>query len=430
MLKTGHSDARRYQHTRWNFGVMVLGTGAWVAGLAFVEPIAVLPVLITSLGGSQLVVGLASAAQQATWVLPHLLAVSMALRRPRKKPLVFYPCLITRLPFLLIAIAFSLSWASTHERALLYLVIAVYAFFFLGEGLSNVSWYDILARSVPPTRRGRLVGGMQVVGGVLAIGSGAVVQRTLSDSSLPFPQNYGRLFVFLTIGMGLATVALALIREPPGDASPREEPAARFIRSIPEMLRRYPLLRRMVPVQLLCGFSAAAAPFYAVHASSRLHLPPSVGGLFIWAATIGAVVAGFVYGYFSDRFGSTRVIRSTACMVVLAPLLALLVPFFARAAGLESGLAYLYGLVFIAHGTIWGGTWMGFGNYILEIAPAALRPSFVALRVVFSLPIAVMPIMGGLICRVVSFEALFLLVAVGGIASVVYAWRLEEPRMA
>jgi len=419
-----------WSHLTWNFVVIVLDASFFFFAFSFLDPVAILPVLLSDLSSSRVIVGLMTALQRAGWLVPQLLAASFVLHRPRKKPFVIYPCLISRIPFLALAVIFNLDWAAQHPSGALLLLILGYSVFFFGDGLSGVPWHDIIGRSIPAGLRGRFFGSIQLLGGLLALGAGAVVRRVLADKSLPFPHNYGRLFIFLAAGMVLSTICLALIRERPGPTLDEAQPLRRLLRAIPSTLRRHPRLRQSVVGQILCGLAGLAVPFYAVYAHSRLGLPEAVGGLFIWAATVGSVGASFIWAYLSDRLGSTAVIRAVSWLVIAVPLAALVAPPLTRAAGLGSAMAYPYSVVFLLNGAVWGGMWIGFTNYTLEIAPAEIRPLFLGLQSTLSAPTVLMPLLGGWLVSVIPFEALFGLVAVSGIASLVYVHRLPEPRRA
>jgi MFS family permease len=416
------------RHLHWNFAVIVLDASFFVCALAFLDPVVILPVLLSDLSGSQVIVGLMSALQRAGWLIPQLLAASFVLHRPRKKPFVVYPCLFSRLPFLGLAIVFNLAWAADHPRAALLLLLLGFSLFFFGDGLCGVPWHDIIGRTIPAQLRGRFFGSMQFLGGLLAVGAGAVVRSVLSNPALPFPTNYGRLFLLLVAGMTLSTICVALIREPPGPSLEQPQPLPRLLRAIPSTLRLHPRLRRVIVGQILCGLAGLAVPFYAIYAHSRLHLPESVGGLFIWAGTVGSVGASFIWAYLSDRRGSTAVIRAVSWLMIAAPAAGLLAPALAAIMGTGQAIAYLYSLVFLVNGASWGGMWIGFTNYVLEIAPAEIRPLFLGLQSTLAAPTVFMPLLGGWLLDLLSFHILFLLVVVAGLVSVIYVYRLPEPR--
>ena len=411
---------------RWNFIVIVLDATFFFAGMAFLDPVAILPVLLNDLSGSRVIVGLMSGLQRAGWLIPQLLGASFVLHRPRKKPFVLFPCLIGRISFYVFAVVFNLDWAATHQRGALLLLMLGYVFFFFSDGLGGVPWHDIIGRTIPVQLRGRFFGSIQFCGGVFAVGSGAIVHSVLADKSLAFPHNYGRLFIFLTIGMTLSTVCLALIREPHGPAFDDPQPLLKLLRAIPSTLRQFPRLRRAIIGQTLCGVGGIAVPFYAVYAESKLGLPASAGGTFIWAGTLGSVGASVIWAYLSDRHGSTRVIRAASWLVVATPMSALLIPAIARSAA----MGYLYPLVFLLNGAIWGGMWLGFTNYILEIAPDDIRPLFLGLQATLCAPTMFMPLIGGWLLGLISYQTLFALSAAAGVIGLVYVYRLAEPRLA
>ncbi len=417
-----------YPYTRWNFVVIVIDAGFFMASLAFIDPVAVLPVLLTNLNASALLIGLMGAIQRAGWLLPQLLVTSFVLHRERKLPFVIYPVVISRLPLIALAVLFNTKWGAANSPVLLFFTVASFAFFFFGDGIVGVPWHDICARTIPPTLRGRFFGSIQFLSGLLGIGAGELVRRVLADPAVSFPFNYGRLFLFLCLGMTVSTVFVSLIKEPKTGATTEARSLPRIIRAIPSTLRRYPLLRRLIVCQLLCGIPLLAMPFYAVYAIERLHLPPAVAGRFVQAAILGGAAASMIWASLSDRFGSTRVLRGVSWAIVGVPLSALLVPPLVRLLGVEDAIAYCYALVFLLNGSTWGGTWIGFTNYLLEIAPDDIRPLFLGLQATLASPIVAMPFLGGWLLGFMSFQALFSLAAAGGILALIYVYRLREPR--
>ena len=56
-------------------------------------------------------------------------------------------------------------------------------------------------------------------------------------------------------------------------------------------------------------------------------------------------------------------------------------------------------------------SWSGFQSALLELAPATERPTFAALNAVLILPVAVLPLLAGLLLQGWSYVALFALTA-------------------
>ena len=426
------ADARagepQYPFTGWNFVVITLDAAFFFAGLAFIDPLIVLPILVDKIAGSQVLVGLMSTIQRAGWIVPQLLATSFVLHHRRKKPFVMWPVVLSRIPFVVLAAAFSLPGAGDHVKALLLLLIGIYAVFFFGDGLVGVPWHDIIARTIPPKLRGRFFGSINVFGGILIIGAGQIVKRVLADPSLGFPQNYGRLFIFLCVCMGLSTFFLALMKEPTGSALDERQPFRRIVRLIPSTLRQYRPLLRVVIAQNIMGITGLALPFYALYAHKRLGVPEPYGGTFIQVGILGLMVASILWAFLNDRHGPLTVLRGVAFLGITVPIAALAVPPLVRALGAPEHMPQAYSLVFFLSSAAGSGMWMGITNYVLEIAPDDIRPLFLGLSATLSAPVVVMPLIGGVLLDLIAYEVLFAIVGVAALASAIYVSTLERPR--
>jgi len=418
----------QYPFTGWNFIVITLDAAFFFAGLAFIDPLIVLPILVDKIAGSQVLVGLMSAIQRAGWIVPQLLATSFVLHHRRKKPFVMWPVVLSRLPFVVLAAAFSLPGAGDHVKALLLLLIGIYTVFFFGDGLVGVPWHDIIARTIPPKLRGRFFGSINVLGGMLIIGAGQIVKRVLADPSLPFPHNYGRLFIFLCACMGLSTFFLALMKEPTGSAFEERQPFGRIVRLIPSTLRRYRPLLRVIVAQNIMGITGLALPFYALYAHKRLGVPEPYGGTFIQVGILGLMAASVLWAFLNDRRGPLTVLRGVAFGAVTVPMAALGLPPLIRALGAQEHMAHAYSLVFFLSSAASSGMWMGVTNYVLEIAPDEVRPLFLGLSATLAAPVVLTPLIGGLLLGLIAYEVLFAIVGVAALASAIYIATLERPR--
>ncbi len=427
VMASAPQSEQRYPFTVWNFVILGADAAFFLAGLAFIDPVAVLPVLIEKLHGSQVTVGLMGAIQRAGWIIPQLLGTSFVLHRQRKKPFLVLPVLVSRLPFIPLAISFYLSPPGSGLQALLGALIGVYAIFFFCDGLVGVPWHDILARTIPPNIRGRFFAAINVVSGILAIGTGAAVRHVLADPSLPFPRNYGVLFIFLSACMALSTVCLLLIKEPRGTVVGERQSLLTIIRSVPATLRRYPALARLIIAQNMMGTVALALPFYAVYANTSLGLPESAAGIFIWAGIAGSLAASLVWAYCNDRCGPRLVLRGVSRLSVAAPLAAIAIPSVVRALHAEADMVYWYAVVFLLNSAAGAGIWMGITNYVFELAADDTRPLFLGLSSTLSAPIIFMPLIGGVLLGFISYQALFAIATAGAAVASVLVFRLEHP---
>lgn len=413
-----------YPNSRWNFIVLTLDASFFFAAVAIMDTVAVLPIFLRPLTQSTLVIGLLLTLYRAGLLLPQLPVASYLSHRPRKKPLFVAAAVLGRLPIALLAL-FVYLFAVPRAGLLLWLLIACYTVFFFSGGFTNVPWQDIIAKSIPPTMRGKLLGAIQVCGGLFALGAGEIVRRVLGDKTIPYPQNYTWLFLLFFVGLVISVGFIASIREPIRPVQEEPQGVGALLNQIPRALREIPAYRRMIIVQLLLGIGFMAQPFYIGHAQITLQVPPWFSGVFVWAATLGAIVGSVVWGLLSDRCGSARVIRGVSWVVFLAPVTAIIVPYLRLPAPTSY---YAYALVFALDKAVVNGIWLGFINYVLELVPEKERPCFIGMTAVLTVPMIIMPLLGGVLLNFVPYEVVFALTASGGLLGWFWARHLAEPR--
>lgn len=179
-----------------------------------------------------------------------------------------------------------------------------------------------------------------------------------------------------------------------------------YLARLPQAWRGNKLFQRMMFTRMLLAFLYLSLPFYAVYARRALGFPESTLGLFISAQMAGSILAGLLWGYVGDRYGNRTVIRLAGAAAASTPALALLSSVMARA-GL-SGLALVpYLLLFATIGCTLSGMWMGFTNYLLELVEDVDRPTYVGMMNTLTAPFTFLPILGGVLIQVLSYEVLF-----------------------
>jgi MFS family permease len=387
-------------HYRWNFRMLMVGYISFGTGITFISVSTVLPALAGELTRSAPLIGLVSTIFSGSWFLPQLLVARVLHGKPRQKPYLMIG-VAGRLALPVVAVAL---WGGLAKQpmAMLALCYACIGLFMLFDAFGSVPWFDIVARTIPASRRGRLVGISQVVVGVLGIGVGALVGLIMVSPRLPFPNNYALLFLLATIGFIPSSVALAFLREPPPEERrPAGDAAAMGGRELLKPLADAEF-RRFVACRLMVGMVDMAIPFFVGHAEGVLRLPRGMIGGFVIAQTLGGIVASGALGLVSERWGTRNVIRIGSAVTVLGPLLAL-----AAHLAHNSILSSAYPLVYFTLGVMNAIRMLGFSNYLLEIAPADRRPTYVGLANTLGGAVMFVPMLGGWLLQATSYSVLF-----------------------
>ena len=135
----------------------IAGAGAFFqGGAAAVDTTTVIAALVHGLTGQALAVGAAAGVARYGWLFPQLFVGYYAQRRMRRMPVYALgafgrvACLVT----LAALLAFAANRPRISVTLLFFTIWTVYAFV---SGIVAVPYNDIVARSVPPARRSRVL---------------------------------------------------------------------------------------------------------------------------------------------------------------------------------------------------------------------------------------------------------------------------------
>jgi hypothetical protein len=439
-------------HFKRNFILGILNGALVNLGLAFIDPFTVLPVFIARLGGSGAVVGLAAATYAAGWFLPQLFVSPFV--ETRRRVLGIY----TSMAFVRVA-AYSALVAAVMlvppDRATLLMtaVIGCFAVTTVSAGVTGVPFLEVTSKAIPAEARSGFFGMRRLVGGVLGIVAGLVVAIVLGGDNggsiwtrgrvydaaaallgragvtgLPFPVNYGVLFLFGTVFAALGYAVFAFFRESDGEVRPTRRSIGEITAAGLGLLRRVENYRLFFMVRVCWQFTAMAFPFYAMLAITRLDFGEASVGLFVSLWVGAGVISNWGWGRLGDAKGNRAVLVATAVMSIAPPIamLALL-----RESPGEAHAHHVFVLVassFLVNGAARSGRFIANMTYLLESVPREGRPVYVGFMNTLSAPFMLSPVIGGLLVQFLSFEVLFAVSALAAVANTILSWRLDEPR--
>ncbi|HDN04615.1 MAG TPA: MFS transporter [Chloroflexi bacterium] len=389
--------------------------GAFLAlSVALTQPTTVISSFIIDLTGSTIWVGGLSTVLTVAAALPQIFVARLIENRPRK------------MPFLLMGIYLRVaSWAvlagliysvgAEQPQSLAWVLIIMLAVFYAGGGFANIPYTDIIGKVIPAHRRGAFFGGKQALAGPLAVGAAFAAQRILAK--VDYPNNYALLFGLASIGLGVASLGFWLINEPQDRLKDnRVESWGKYWKQLRETGKK---LKELAVIELLTGFSLMSLPFYVVYAREEVNAPLEAAGWYLLAQVIGGVLANLIWARLVDIAGSRKMVVACALTSTVIPILALgLTPL---------GWPALVPVFFIIGATISGRS-VGFQSALLELAPAAERPTFTGLNQVLILPLAFLTLMAGLFLEHGSYSVLFFLTSavVGAGALVALRWARQD----
>lgn len=251
------------------------------------------------------------------------------------------------------------------------LILLLLVVFSLARGFSSVASKDVVGKTIPKRRRGRLSGWSASAAGMITIGAGLALMLPVSqgeDGSI-----YPWLLV-LAAGLWLLAAAVyARVQEYEGETGGARNALDALKRL--NLLRRDRPFRRFVITRSLLLCSALSAPFYVTLAQQGLGSPAWLLGLFVIADGLAGLVSAPLWGRFADR-SSKRVMVAAALVTSGIGL----VVFAADHLGPDLvGQAWFlpaaYFMLSVAH----NGVRVGRQTYVIDLATGNRRTDYVAI---------------------------------------------------
>jgi hypothetical protein len=297
-------------------------------------------------------------------------------------------------------------------------VLGLVILFSLARGLCSVASKDVIGKTVPKTRRGRLTGFSAAVSGTLTFFVGlALVTWVGGEASFS-------LFAALLVaaaGLWLAASGLfAGINEEPGATGGGGNALHEALKRL-DILRTDPEFRRFVVVRALLISTALAGPYYVMLARESGGGGEMLG-LFVLASGLASSLSSAFWGRYADRSSRSVLMASAGMAACLGTLL-----FVLDLSGLlNAGLYWVVPLAFFVLSIAHTGVRVGRKTYILDLAGGERRTDYVAVsNTLIGLLLLATGLLGGL-TPVIGPSGMLLLLAMMSAAGIVLAFGLPE----
>lgn len=373
-----------------------------------------LPWLLASLGAPAWCLSLLVPIRESGSMLPQMAIGSVVRRMPIRKWTWVAGSVGQGISLALMAWA---AWTLKGLPAGL-VILGLLVVFSLCRGAASVAHKDVIGKTIPKTRRGRLSGWGGSISGLfgMLVGGGMAL---LSDSENPL------IYIGLLLGGTLlwivAAVIFSTIVEFPGETEGGRNGLQEGLAKL-ALLRDDVPFRRFVIARALAMGSGLAAPFYVTLARDDLGSAARYLGIFIAVEGLAGLLSAPIWGYWADH--SSRKVFATACG--LAGILSLLV-----AAGSWLGWAepiawWFYPLAFFGLGISHAGVRLGRKTYLVDMAEGNRRTDYVAVSNTVIGGLLLVSGLIGALAAMLSIEAAIAILAIAGLAGSVMGWRWKE----
>ncbi|MEI7904708.1 MAG: MFS transporter [Candidatus Firestonebacteria bacterium] len=405
-----------------NFRLGVANGAFFMLASTFISGNIVMPLFLQNFTGSKALIGLASAFLSLGWFLPQFFEGYFAEKKSTRMPIYRFAAWIRMVAFALLTFAVIL--LAENKTAFSVTVIMTLIFFYaFSGGISGLAFMDLVAKTIPVRRRGAFFGARLFFGGVLSLGGSWVVGKVISSEELVFPFNFVLLFLLAFIMISTAILLYMRVKEPAGHGVINRSFRDYYEDTI-ESVKQNSTYRRLIVTRWLCGASSIAFPFYVLNGINTLGISKNAVGAFLVAQVLGGIISNMFWGRLGDKKGNKLLLQLYAGLSLAAPAIALMASIFAP-------WKELYVLVFLILGIADSGATIGFFNFLLEISPESKRSSHIGFMHTVISPVLLISMLGGLLMdrfSGVTYNYIFLIAGLFGIAGLIMTFKLKEPR--
>ncbi len=386
-----------------------------MTGFRLVNTPTFMPAYLFLLSGSPVVVGLALATQHLGAFFSSVFGATAVEHRRRIVDLGLRYGWAMRLSVLGLALAGFL----LPPKFALYAVALFLGLLGVFSGMQNVLWNVLLTKTIPPARRGMLIGMRNFLGGMTAAAVAGYGGGYLVETNA-FGDGYATTFLLAFVLTSAGLTLLYLVREP-------DAPSVRAPVGVRERIGDIPILLQDKAfamyfwAQTLATFGALALPYYIIFVEKSQGLTGILVATLSAAFLVSQTVSNLGWGWLADRLGFKSVF----------------VPALLLWAGATVGLLFAGDIsailfCFVGIGAGYAGFLIAAQNMVLEFGTRSDLPMRIAMvNSAQSLVQVVGVVAGGQMAASLGFEVVFGVAALAKLAAAGMLWfYVRDPRRA
>jgi MFS family permease len=384
---TPQSSKANFRYFLWHSAFLALTTN-------FMDIDTVIPSLLIKAGGSAVHLGFLTAIMVGGASLFQLVFAGYLSNKTHKKKHLLIGINLRVLA--LLSLAFLLYSASRLPG--LFIILAIFFFisiFSLSGSFANVSYLDILGKSINEQKRKKFFSSKQVINSIGVFASALIVREMLRY--FDYPINYS--FLFLCAGLLLLVASLGFwkIREPVSIVKSKQS-LVQFLKVIPSEIKKNNNLKYYLLTINTLGMGISLLPFMILYAKENFGLSFELIGNFLLFRTLGMLFAGLFLYRFSKRFIYKQLLFLSLLLAGAIPVLGLIF----------SDNSFIYQLIFIFSGIFVATYKISISGVLLEISTNENRATYAGISGAGNILSTIFPLFAGVLISYIGYTFVFL----------------------
>jgi len=377
-----------------NFRSLVWHAAFLAFAQSFIDVDTVIPAMMVESGGSALQIGLLTAIMLGGSSFTQLFFAPFVSNFSFKKKFLLLG--INARMLALLAMGFMLYYNAyiSNDYRILFIFVLI-TIFSLGGAFANVSYTDILGKSIVQEKRKSFFSIRQIIGGVVITGSVFIARKVLVSSA--YPQNYAHMFFIGFIALSVASLGFWKVKETiPSKLSVRSP--GHFLKIMRSELKENPKLGNYLGFINTMGISIGLLPFVILYAKENYGSVSSDTANFLLFKVIGNVAMGVVLFLLAKRFRYRNLLYLNALIAMLLPSIIM----FSDSESILNFVFFIGGIIFAIYTITMNGV-------LLEVSETSNRTLYTGISGAGNILPALFPLLGGWVIEQLGFNVFFIL---------------------
>ena len=402
MKLTSSISKRNFYSLLWHAGFLAFASN-------FIDVDTVIPAMMVDAGGTAIHIGILSAIMLGGSSFTQLFFAPFISNFSYKKRflLVGINSRIFALLFLGIILYFSTQLGGKSEITLIFVLITIFS---LGGAFANISFTDIMGKSLEEGSRKSFFSIRQVVSGLILFGSAFLARYLLGRAD--YPVNYAYMFFVGFLALSIASLGFWNLKEVVPSKMVVRGPR-HFYQIIRGELKQNKRLLFFLGYINTMGISITLLPFVILYAKTHFDLQSSVTGNYLLFKVMGGVLTGLLLFILSGKYKYRFLLYINGILALIVPVIVILWP------GILS-----FHLVFFLGGIIFATYTISLNGVLLEVSGTSNRALYTGIVGAGNILPAVFPLLGGWIIKQFGFLPYFVSFMVVILLSFYFIYRL------
>ncbi len=402
MASLSPASLKQSKNFPFNFIVNVFDGGFFGFALGFASFSTVLPLFVSNLTDSAVLIGLITSIHVLGWQLPQLFTAHRVSQQKRYKPMVMFYTIFERVPFLGLAIVslFIPQIGSTVALVLIFCLLIIQG---IGGGLAANPWQNMIGKICPREHWG-IFFGIQSSASNLLLGVGAIIAGVILEKN-PSYAGFSLCFLLAVGAFTLSYIAIGLSREeesiPVGEGINQKD----YWKDIRKILKRDSNFRWFVVIRILAQLGTVGFAFYSVYVVRFYGVDEATVGILTAVMMVSEMVFNPIMGWLGDHWSRRGVMAVGMVCAAISALVTMWAP----------SVIWFY-LTFALAGAAFVAVWTIALSMTLEFGTGHEKPAYIGLANTLVAPTAfLIPLLAGWLADAVGYNATFLATAIGAI---------------